>query len=57
VLLAAALIPRSTPYAYGVLVMGVSDPFAGFAGQRYGRRAYRALGAHKRPTSAAPCSS
>lgn len=34
VLLAAVLFPRSTPYAYGVLVMGVSDPFAGFAGQR-----------------------
>jgi phytol kinase len=47
VLLAAVLFPRSTPYAYGVLVMGVSDPFAGFAGQRYGRRAYRVLSAHK----------
>lgn len=47
VLLAAVLLPRSTPYAYGVLVMGVSDPFASFGGQRYGRRAYRLLGAHK----------
>lgn len=47
VLLAAALFPQTTPYAYGVLVMGVSDPLAGFAGQRYGRRAYRVLSAHK----------
>lgn len=47
VLLAAAVFPQTTPYAYGVLVMGVSDPLAGFAGQRYGRRAYRVLGAHK----------
>lgn len=47
VLLAAALFPSSAPYAYGVLVMGVSDPFAGIAGQRYGRGAYRVLRAHK----------
>lgn len=47
VVLAAVLFPRSTPYAYGVLIMGVSDPLAGFAGQRYGRRAYRLLRAHK----------
>lgn len=47
VLLTAALFPAPAPYAYGVLVMGVSDPFAGFAGQRYGRRSYRVLRAHK----------
>lgn len=47
VLLAAAVFPRATPYAYGVLVMGVSDPLAGFAGQRYGRRSYQVLNAHK----------
>lgn len=47
VLLAAALFSELAPYAYGVLVMGVSDPVAGLVGQRYGRRAYRVLRAHK----------
>lgn len=47
VLLAAAVFPRATPYVYGVLVMGVSDPLAGFAGQRYGRRSFEVLTAHK----------
>ncbi len=47
VLLAAVMFPTPTPYSYGVLVMGVSDPFAGFAGQRYGQRPYRVLAAHK----------
>lgn len=27
-------VTEGDPQSYGVLVMGVSDPFAGFAGQR-----------------------
>lgn len=41
VLLAAAFFPRPTPYAYGVLVMGLSDALASFAGRRFGKREYR----------------
>ena len=47
VLLAAALFPHEVPYAFGVLVMGLSDAAASAAGHRWGRRAYRLLGAHK----------
>lgn len=47
VLLAAALFPDPVPYAYGVLVMGVSDPVAGFAGHHYGRRGHRLLATGK----------
>ncbi len=47
VLLAAALFPHEVPYAFGVLVMGLSDAAASAVGLRWGRRAYRLLGAHK----------
>ena len=47
VLLAAALFPHEVPYAFGVLVMGLSDAAASAAGHRWGHRAYRLLGAHK----------
>lgn len=47
VVLAAALFPQATPYAYGMLVMGMSDSFAGLTGQRWGRRVYRLGTAHK----------
>ncbi|MEA2702641.1 MAG: phytol kinase [Actinomycetota bacterium] len=47
VLLAAALFPHAVPYAFGVLVMGLSDAAASDAGRRWGRRAYQVLGAHK----------
>lgn len=47
VLLAAALFPHAVPYAFGVLVMGMSDAAASAAGHRWGRRAYRPFGAHK----------
>lgn len=44
---AAAAVPQRIPYAFGVLVMGLSDAFASLAGQRHGRRGYRGLGARK----------
>ena len=47
VLLAAAAFPHPVPYAFGVLVMGLSDAAASAAGHRWGHRAYRLLGAHK----------
>ena len=47
VLLAAALFPHDVPYAFGVLVMGLSDAAASAGGRRWGQRAYRLLGAHK----------
>lgn len=43
----ALAVPHRGPYAYGVLVMGLSDAAAGIAGQRYGHRAYRIMGAWK----------
>jgi dolichol kinase len=47
VLLAAALFPHPVPYAFGVLVMGLSDAAASAAGRRWGHRAYQVLGAQK----------
>lgn len=47
VLLAAAVFPHRVPYAFGVLVMALSDAAASAAGHRWGRRDYRLLGAHK----------
>ena len=47
VFLAAVLVPYVTPYIFGVLVLALSDAVAGVAGERFGRRAYRLLGAHK----------
>lgn len=43
----ALAVPEGGPYAYGVLVMGLSDAAAGVVGQRYGHRAFRILGAWK----------
>lgn len=37
----ALAVPEHGPYAYGVLVMGLSDAAAGIVGQRYGHRAFR----------------
>ncbi len=47
VALTAALVPERLPYAYGVLVMGVSDAAASYAGQRHGHLAYRVFSASK----------
>lgn len=47
VALVAVAVPDRGPYAYGVLVMGLSDAAAGIAGQRYGHRAFRIAGAWK----------
>lgn len=47
VALTAAAVPHFAPYAYGVLVMGVSDAAASIVGQRYGRRPYRVFNAAK----------
>lgn len=44
---AALAVPDRGPYAFGVLVMGLSDAAASIAGQRYGHRAFRILGAWK----------
>jgi phytol kinase len=43
----ALAVPQHGPYAYGVLVMGLSDAAAGIVGQRYGHRAFRIAGAWK----------
>jgi phytol kinase len=45
--LVAALFPVRAPYAYGVLVMGISDALASLAGRRWGRSEYSVLRAHK----------
>lgn len=47
VLFAAALVPHRVPYVFGVLVLAISDAAASIAGERFGRRSYRLLGAHK----------
>ena len=47
VLLTAALVPHRVPFVFGVLVLALSDAVAGVAGERFGRRSYRLLGAHK----------
>jgi phytol kinase len=43
----ALAVPDQGPYAFGVLVMGLSDAAASIVGQRYGNRAYRIIGAWK----------
>ena len=43
----ALAVPDRGPYAFGVLVMGISDAAASIAGQRYGHRAFRILRAWK----------
>ena len=43
----ALAVPVRGPYAFGVLVMGLSDAAASLVGQRYGNRAFRLLGAWK----------
>jgi dolichol kinase len=43
----ALAVPVRGPYAFGVLVMGLSDAAASIAGQRYGHRAFRIVGAWK----------
>jgi phytol kinase len=43
----AVLVPHPVPYAYGMLVMGVSDAAAGLAGGRWGHRAFRVATARK----------
>lgn len=43
----ALAVPEREPYAFGVLVMGLSDAAAGIVGQRYGHRAFRIAGAWK----------
>jgi phytol kinase len=45
--LAAALVPVAVPYAFGVLVMALSDAFASLAGGRWGHRGYSVGRAHK----------
>ena len=45
--LVAALFPARVPYAYGVLVMGISDALASLAGRGWGMREYSVLRAHK----------
>ncbi len=40
-------MPHRVPYVFGVLVLALSDAVAGLAGERFGRRSYRLLGAHK----------
>jgi phytol kinase len=47
VLLAALLFTRPLFFAFGVLVMAVSDAVAGVVGARYGRHRYPVLGGHK----------
>lgn len=47
VLLTAALVPHRVAYVFGVLVLALSDALAGVTGERFGRRSYRVLGAHK----------
>lgn len=47
VALVALAVPDHGPYAYGVLVMGLSDAAAGLAGQRYGHRSFRIASAWK----------
>src|SRR6266508_3522662 len=47
VLLVAALVPHKAEYVFGVLVMGLGDAFASLIGQRFGRRSYDVLSAHK----------
>lgn len=47
VALTALLFPHQPAYAYGVLVMGISDAMASLAGRRWGRRRYCLLGAAK----------
>jgi phytol kinase len=43
----AIAVPDRGPYAFGVLVMGLSDAAASIIGQRYGNRAFRIVGAWK----------
>lgn len=43
----ALLVPHRVEQAFGVLVLGVVDPVASLSGQRFGRRAYRALATSK----------
>jgi phytol kinase len=47
VVVVALAVPEHGSYAYGVLVMGLSDAAAGLVGRRYGHRAFRILGAWK----------
>jgi dolichol kinase len=47
VLLVAFVFPDRLLYAFGVLVMGLSDAAASTAGQRWGRRGYRVRAATK----------
>lgn len=47
VLLTAVAVPEPAPYVFGVLVLALADAAAGLAGERFGRRSYRLLGAHK----------
>lgn len=47
VLLAALLVPHAVPYAFGVLVLALADAAAAVAGERFGQRTYRILGARK----------
>jgi phytol kinase len=47
VALVALAVPEHGPYAYGVLVMGLSDAAASLVGQRYGHRAFHIARAWK----------
>jgi phytol kinase len=47
VLLTAVAVPERAPYVFGVLVLALADAAAGLLGERFGRRSYRLLGAHK----------
>lgn len=47
VLLAALAFPSRTPYAFGVLVMGLGDALANLTGRRFGRHSYRSWSGRK----------
>lgn len=47
VLLTAVAVPERAPYVFGILVLALADAAAGLVGERFGRRSYRLLGAHK----------
>lgn len=47
VLLTALFVPEDVPYTFGILVLALADAVAAVLGERFGRRAYHLLGAHK----------
>jgi len=47
ILITALAFPHKELFMYGLLVMAISDGFAGIAGQKYGNKKYRLLGSQK----------